>query len=274
MLDTPPPKMEEQDCVWKQTLRPSSPHPRFSLRPSLLSAPLPPRPRRYAPPGMRRHTAFAASFFATSGKWGCWLQVGDSPAKPFGTAHPRWLGLSPAPRGTPPARVSACGPPASYGACGFRSGQPFPCRAPSGVPPPRRHFPAPPHAPSHGRRGRSPVTDAPAGSPADGKRAAFRGRRPVPRPAYPPPYRTCGSPFAAPARRVPRPRTANGRMDGHWPPYPPGRTCAVSGAFSFRFYGYAGHPAAPPRCEQTLRNRLMENSPAPAHGRIPGLPRL
>ena len=32
---------------------------------------------------------------------------------------------------------------------------------------------------------------------------AFWGWRPLPCPAYPPPCRTCGSPFAAPARRVP-----------------------------------------------------------------------
>ena len=240
----------------------------------MLPASLPPRPRHDAPPGMLRHTAFAASFSATSGRWDCWLQAADSPAKPFGTASPRWPEPPPAPRGIPPARVSACGPPASCGACGFRSGQPFPCRALPNVPPPRRHFPAPPHAPSHGRRGRSPVTAAPADSPADGARAAFRGRRPVPRPAYPLPCRTCGSPFAAPARRVPRLRTANGRMGGRWPPYPPGRTCAVSGAFSFRFYGYAGHPAVPPRCEQAPWNRRRGNSPAPARGLKHGSPRL
>jgi len=164
---------------------------------------------------MRRHTAFAASFSATSGKWDCWPQAGDSPAKPFGTAPPRWPEPPPAPHGIPPARVSACGPPASFGACGSRIGQPFPCRAPSDAPPPRRHFPAPPHASSYERRDRSPVTAAPADSPADGKRAAFRERRLLLRPAYPPPYQTCGSPFAVPARRVPRLKTANGRMDGH-----------------------------------------------------------
>ena len=192
---------------------------------------------------------------------------------PFDTAHPHWPGPPPALRWIPPARVSACGLPASFGTCGSRIGQPFPCRAPSGAQPPHRHFPVLPHAPLHGRRGRSPVTAAPADSPADGKRAAFREQRPVPRPAYPPPCRICGSPFAAPARRVPRLKTANGRMSGRWPPYPPGRTCTVSGAFSFHFCGCASHPAAPPRCEQTPQNRRRENSPAPAHGWIPGLPR-
>lgn len=146
MLDTPPPKIEEQDCsspssmtssrpipptirnafcVWKQTLRPFSPHPRFSSCPSRPPVLLPLHPRHHAPPGMRRHIAFAASFSATSGRWDCWPQAVDSPAKPFGTAPPRWPGPPPAPRGIPPARVSACGPPASFGACGFRSGQPF-----------------------------------------------------------------------------------------------------------------------------------------------------
>ena len=99
----------------------------------------------------RYAAAYCCFFFCTSGRWDCWLQAADSPAKPFGTAPPRWPEPPPAPRGIPPARVSACGPPANFEACGFRSGQPFPCRAPSGVPPPRRHFPAPPHAPSHGR---------------------------------------------------------------------------------------------------------------------------
>ncbi len=65
--------------------------------------------------------------------------------------------------GIPPARVSACGPPACSTSC----------------------------APSHGRRDRSPVTAAPADSPADGKRAAFFGNGgSAPRPAYPPPCRT------------------------------------------------------------------------------------
>ena len=193
---------------------------------------------------------------------------------PFDTAHPHWPGPPPALRWIPPAKISACGLPASFGVCGFRSGQPFPCRAPSGAPPPRRHFPVPPHAPSHGRRGRSPVTAAPADSPADGARAAFRGRRPVPRPACLVPCRICGSPFAAPARRVPRLKTANGRMGGHWPPYPPGRLCGGSAAFSSETSGRAGRPDGGGQSSPAPWNRRRGNSPAPAHGLKHGSPRL
>lgn len=43
----------------------------------MLSAPLLPRPRRYAPPGMRRHTVFVASFLPHPGNRiaGCKLRI-------------------------------------------------------------------------------------------------------------------------------------------------------------------------------------------------------